>query len=116
MNVLWAAAEPLTARAVLSELGDPKLAYTTVKTVLDRLHTKRLVHREPRHRAWSYHPVGSRDDHVAELMLQALDRTGNRDGALVRFVRGVSPTDAAALRDALASDDRARNRPDPADQ
>lgn len=102
MNVLWARSQPLTARAVLRELGDSELAYTTVKTVLDRLHHKRLVRRELADRAWHYRAVGSRDDHVAELMLHALDQTGDRDGALVRFVRAVSATDADVLRQALA--------------
>ncbi|MGH3479948.1 MAG: BlaI/MecI/CopY family transcriptional regulator [Pseudonocardiaceae bacterium] len=102
MNVLWAQPEPLTARSVLRELGDAELAYTTVKTVLDRLHRKRLVHREPAQRAWRYYAAGGRDDHVSELMLHALDQTGDRDGALIRFARAVSDTDAEVLRQALA--------------
>lgn len=102
MNVLWAQPEPLTARSVLRELGDAELAYTTVKTVLDRLHRKRLVHREPAQRAWRYRAASGRDDHVAELMLRALDQTGDRDGALIRFARAVSDTDADVLRQALS--------------
>jgi hypothetical protein len=39
-------------------------------------------------------------------MLRALDRTGDRDGALVRFARAVSPADADVLRAALDETDR----------
>jgi hypothetical protein len=38
-------------------------------------------------------------------MLAALDSTGDRDGALVRFAQVVSPADADVLRAALPSGD-----------
>jgi predicted transcriptional regulator len=101
MTALWAHPEPVTARTVLREIGDPGLAYTTVKTVLERLTRKQVVTRVNVDRTWHYSPAAARDAYVAELMLRALDRTGDRDGALVRFARSVSQEDAEVLRAAL---------------
>jgi predicted transcriptional regulator len=106
MTALWAHREPVSARAVLRTIDDPDLAYTTVKTVLERLTRKQVVTRVNIDRTWHYSPAASRDDYVAELMLRALDRTGDRDGALVRFARAVSPADAEVLRAALEDPDR----------
>lgn len=108
MTVLWAQTEPVPARAVLRAIGDPDLAYTTVKTVLERLTRKHVVNRTSIDRTWHYAAAATRDDHVAELMLRALDGTGNRDGALVRFARAVSPADAEVLRAALPPPDGGR--------
>ena len=101
MNALWARSEPVSARTVLRAIGDPDLAYATVKTVLERLARKQLVTRTTVDRAWHYAPAAPRDDYIAELMLRALDRTGDRDAALVRFARAVTPAEAEVLRAAL---------------
>ncbi|MGI5133138.1 BlaI/MecI/CopY family transcriptional regulator [Pseudonocardia sp. CA-107938] len=101
MNVLWRQSAPAAVRTVLAALGDPDIAYTTVKTVLERLTRKGIVTRVQVDRSWHYSAAGSRDSYVAELMLAALDRTADRDGALVRFAHTVSETDAAVLRAAL---------------
>jgi predicted transcriptional regulator len=105
MDVLWSRDEPVTVREVLASLSGRELAYTTVMTVLDRLARKGLVRRELDGRAWRYVPAASRDAFVAELMLQALDLTGDRDAALVRFARSVSDPEADVLRDALRPED-----------
>ena len=104
MTALWARTEPVTARTVLQDIGDPELAYTTVKTVLDRLTRKQVVNRSGAGRTWYYTPAASRDEYVAELMLRALDRSRERDGALVRFARAVTPAEAEVLRAALDPD------------
>jgi predicted transcriptional regulator len=101
MNVLWQQSEPAAVRTVLLALGDPDIAYTTIKTVLERLTRKGVVTRVQVDRTWHYTAAGTRDSHVAELMLAALDRSADRDGALVRFAHTVSETDAAVLRAAL---------------
>jgi predicted transcriptional regulator len=106
MAALWARSEPVPARTVLRDIGDSDLAYTTVKTVLERLTRKQVVTRVNIDRTWHYAAAASRDDYVAELMLRALDRTGDRDGALVRFARAVSPADADVLRAALGDPGR----------
>lgn len=104
MTVLWRRSEPMTARSVLRDVGDPDLAYTTVKTVLERLTRKGIATRVNVEGTWHYSAAGTRDDYIAELMLAALDRTGDRDSALVRFARAVSTADADVLRAALDAD------------
>lgn len=101
MAALWTQTEPATARAVLRAIGDQELAYTTVKTVLERLTRKQVVTRVNIDRTWHYTAAASRGAYTAELMLRALDGTADRDRALVRFARSVSRTDADVLRAAL---------------
>jgi predicted transcriptional regulator len=102
MDVLWERDEPASARDVARELAGRDLAYTTVMTVLDRLAKKGFVARERTGRAWQYTPAASRDAYVAGLMLDALDFTGDRGAALVRFARSVSGREAEILRETLA--------------
>jgi predicted transcriptional regulator len=107
MGVLWAAGGPVTAKTVSDELGDRTLAITTVLTVLSRLERKGLVVRSRGERAHTYAAIASREEHVAELMREALGTADDRDGALVRFVGGASEAEIDALRRAL----RTRRRP-----
>jgi predicted transcriptional regulator len=60
LAVLHRAGVPLTAGDVAERLGGP-LAYTTVVTILGRLHTKRQLTRTPRGRAYAYAPVADPD-------------------------------------------------------
>jgi predicted transcriptional regulator len=101
MDVLWEHPEPLTVRQVSGRLTDRDLAHTTVMTVLDRLAKKGFARRERDGRAWRYRAAESREAYVTELMLNALDQTGDRQAALARFVRSVSGAEARALRRAL---------------
>jgi predicted transcriptional regulator len=101
MDVLWEASDPLTVRQVSGLLTERDLAHTTVMTVLDRLSKKGFARRERDGRAWRYHAAGSREAYVTELMLNALDQTGDRPAALARFARSVSGSEARALRRAL---------------
>jgi predicted transcriptional regulator len=101
METLWDAPEPLTGRQVADALASRGLAYTTVLTVLTRLEKKHLVRRDASARAHSYVPVASREDHVAELMQQALGQADDRAAALQHFARSMTPEEAAALRKAL---------------
>jgi BlaI family transcriptional regulator, penicillinase repressor len=103
MDVLWDRGAPATVRDVADVLRDRELAYTTLMTVLDRLAGKGMVERERTGRAWSYRPAASREEYIAQLMLDALDLAGSRDEALVRFARSVSGTEAEVLRAALDS-------------
>ncbi|QXJ26755.1 BlaI/MecI/CopY family transcriptional regulator [Actinomadura graeca] len=108
MEILWAredaGIEAATARDVSRALaGDRDLAHTTVMTVLDRLAKKGFLERERDGRAWRYQPVASREGYVTELMLGALNETGDRDAALAHFVRSVSSDEIDVIRQALAS-------------
>jgi hypothetical protein len=75
-------------------------------TVLDRLAKKGFARRERDGRAWRYRPAATREAYVAELMLTALEQTGDRDAALARFAQSVSGSEAVVLRDALSRLDR----------
>ncbi len=106
MEVLWARVDAGQGAATAREVGraladDRDLAHTTVMTVLDRLAKKGFLQRERDGRAWRYRPVASREGYVAELMLGALDLTGDRDAALAHFARSVSGNEAEVLRRAL---------------
>lgn len=111
MDVLWETADPLTVRQVSGRLVERDLAHTTVMTVLDRLAKKGFARRGRDGRAWRYRASESREAYVTELMLNALDQTGDRQAALARFVRSVSGAEARALRHALEALDRP-DRPD----
>ena len=101
MEVLWETDTPLTVREVSGGLTQRNLAHTTVMTVLDRLAKKGFARRERDGRAWRYRPAATREAYVAELMLTALDQTGDRVAALARFAQSVSGAEADVLRDAL---------------
>lgn len=60
MDVLWAADDALSVRAVLDQLNrdrSPALAYTTVMTVLARLADKGILLRERNGRGYDYRPA-----------------------------------------------------------
>lgn len=99
MQRLWAWDRPASVREVLEDLTRERpLAYTTVMTVLDNLHSKGVVRREKQGRAFLYSPVASREEHTAALMEQALSQSEDRGAALLRFVGRMSDADVAELR------------------
>ena len=102
MNVLWAAGEPLRVRDVLERLtGDRRLAYTTVMTVLDHLHTKGWVSRTRDGRAYNYVPEESREEAGARLLRDVLDSSGDTESVLLHFARSVSDHESELLRRVL---------------
>jgi len=103
MDVLWESDEPLTVRQVGAHLTDRDLAHTTVMTVLDRLAKKGFARRERDGRAWRYCAAADREAYVTELMMHALDQTGDRSAALASFARRVSDAEARVLRRELES-------------
>ena len=107
LDVLWALPEGDSAsvREVHTAISAQRdVAYTTVMTVLDRMHSKELVTREAEGRAFRYQAKSSRGDMTAELMRAALTDIGGGDeaGALVAFVSEATDAERAALRAALA--------------
>ncbi len=110
MEVLWQTDSALTVRQVSNSLAQ-SLAHTTVMTVLDRLAKKGFARRERDGRAWRYRPAATREAYVAELMLTALDQTGDRDAALAWFAQSVSGAEAEVLRDALSTLDQEHLEP-----
>jgi predicted transcriptional regulator len=101
MDVVWAAAAPVCVRDVVDRLAGRRPAYTTVMTVLDRLCGKGVVTRELAGKAWHYSATLTREQFVAQLMLDVLGQTDSRAAALVHFARSVSAEEASALRRAL---------------
>ena len=106
LAVLWDADTPVTASEVLAALpGD--LAYTTIMTILGRLHAKGVVSREPVGRAYAYRPVEGRAEMAAKRMAEVLERTGDQSDVLSRFVARLGPTELEALLAAVRSGARA---------
>lgn len=97
LAVLHASDAALTPLEVQKALADG-LAYTTVMTILVRLHDKRVLVRERRGRAYAYRPVSDRAGLVARRMGQVLDSSPERDSVLARFVDDLSDADEAVLR------------------
>jgi predicted transcriptional regulator len=104
MDVVWTAATPVTVRDVVDRLADRRPAYTTVMTVLDRLAGKGVVTRELAGKAWHYSAAMTREQFVAQLMLDVLGQTDSRSATLVHFARAVSAEEAHTLRRALAGE------------
>jgi predicted transcriptional regulator len=100
LAALWSADGPLTPEEVRSSLGEP-LAYTTVQTVLVRLHEKGVIERRPHGRAYVYSPLLDEKDLAARRMRSLLDSEGDLDGVLSRFVATLDQEQAAALRRVL---------------
>ena len=102
MERLWSWDRPATVREVLADLQkDREIAYTTVMTVMDNLHRKGVLGRELEGRAYRYHPLQSRDEHVAALMGQALSGSTDRTAVLLHFVEQMSPAEVERLREAI---------------
>ena len=103
MESMWASSEPLTVRDVLTELIEERqLAYTTVMTVMDKLHRKGWLDREPVGRAYAYAPRQSKEQYTAELMNEALAASSDRQATLVAFLEQLTPAESATLRNVLA--------------
>jgi predicted transcriptional regulator len=94
--VLAAASGPMTPAQVRDALGGD-LAYTTVMTVLARLHDKETVIRRRSGRAYAYQPAGDDAEVTARRMRRLLEAGEDRARVLSRFVRALSPDDEAVL-------------------
>jgi predicted transcriptional regulator len=100
LAILSARGTALTPAQVRRELSD-ELAYTTVMTVLTRLHAKGFLAREPVGRGFSYRWLMDGTAAAAHQMGRLLDRTDDRAGVLAQFVNALSPADEAVLTDLL---------------
>jgi predicted transcriptional regulator len=115
MEALWDAGKPLLIRELLVPVnaGSPKpSAYTTVQTVADRLVQKGFLSRTADRNAWRYAPTRSREEHVAQVMAEALAGTKDRGPVLARFAEAIDPHDAHRLLVELAQ----RSAPSPEDR
>jgi predicted transcriptional regulator len=102
MEHLWSLDSPTTVRVVLDGMETARpLAYTTVLTVMDNLHSKGFLARERSGRAYFYWPTRSRAEYAAELMGEALADSGDPTTALLRFVQQMPADDVTRLRTLL---------------
>jgi predicted transcriptional regulator len=101
LAVLQSAESALTPGQVRDQLGGG-LAYTTVVTILSRLHAKGVLTRIRSGRAYSYAPVADEPGLAARQMRRVLDAEDDREAVLARFVSGLSPDDGRVLRRMLA--------------
>ncbi|HEU5075016.1 MAG TPA: BlaI/MecI/CopY family transcriptional regulator [Polyangiaceae bacterium] len=114
LEALSRASEPLSVREVQARL-QPKseLAYTTVLTVLDRLHEKDLVRREKRGRAFYYRPHVTAEQwrgQRAAKILAGRDAPPTR-AVLMAFLDGAERVGPGVLHElSLLLDERRRNR------
>lgn len=114
MTALWASA-PSNVPTVLSRINeqrapDPPLAYTTVMTVLARLHEKGVLARVHRGRGYDYTPRFDEAALVQHLSRQEVDELLDRYGdvALAQFAAEVERADPkllSRLRKLARSDD-----------
>jgi predicted transcriptional regulator len=105
MRTLWRRS-PATVAEVLERINtrhDPPLAYTTVLTVLSRLHDKGHVTRERVGRGYAYTAALDEDELVDALSRREVDRLLERYGdvALARFAETLQQVDPELLEDAI---------------
>jgi predicted transcriptional regulator len=91
---------PAKVQRRLGGAGAGSLAYTTVVTILSRLHEQGMVERFRTGRAYAYLAIS--DSALAALrMRRMLDDQRDRDAVLTRFVHDLSADDERRLRQLL---------------
>jgi predicted transcriptional regulator len=102
MDRIWNRQEITTVREIFDELAaEREIAYTTVMSTMDNLHTKGWLAREREGKAYRYWPTLTRAQHSAQLMREALDAGGSSELVLSHFLEQISPEESARLRDVL---------------
>ncbi|MGW0879293.1 BlaI/MecI/CopY family transcriptional regulator [Streptomyces sp. NPDC002671] len=100
LGLLQEAEGALTPGEVAERLGG-ELTYSSVVTILTRMHTKGLLTRAPRGRAYAYAPVTDDAGFAARRMRTVLDERPDREAVLARFADTLSDADADLLRQLL---------------
>ena len=100
LAVLQDAGSALSPGEVRERIGG-SLAYTTVVTILSRLHAKGVLERHKAGRAFLYAPVADEPGLAARRMARVLDGEADREAVLARFVSGLSDRDEELLRQML---------------
>ncbi|MEU8778095.1 BlaI/MecI/CopY family transcriptional regulator [Streptomyces sp. NPDC048606] len=101
LAVLGNAPGPVTVAWVQERLPGA-LAYTTVITILTRLHAKGAVERERVGRSFEWVRVADEAGLAALRMRRVLDGEADREAVLTSFVTSLSPGDEELLRGLLA--------------
>ena len=109
MDRMWSWDHPVAVREVLEDLQSERpLAYTTVMTVMDNLHRKKVLTREKHGRAFLYRPAMTREEHTAAFMGDVLADTPDKTATILQFVEQMPADEAERLRAAL--DEHFQNR------
>jgi predicted transcriptional regulator len=109
LAVLQAARRPLSPGEVRERMSGG-LAYTTVVTILSRLHGKGVLQRRKAGRAYLYEPVADKPGLAARRMARMLDGEPDRQAVLARFVSGLPDADEELLRRMLGEPPAAAGR------
>ncbi len=107
LDILQRAGRPLTPGEVLGRLqgaGAGPLAYTTVVTILSRLHAQGIANRSRAGRAYAYQATAGHAQLAARRMRRVLDAEDDRADVLASFVDGLSTRDERVLRELLGPD------------
>jgi predicted transcriptional regulator len=97
LAVLQEATCALSPAEVRERIG-ADLAYTTVVTILSRLHAKGVLERGKSGRSYRYAPVADQPGLAARRMARVLDGEPDREAVLARFVSALSDSDEDLLR------------------
>ncbi|GAA2609188.1 BlaI/MecI/CopY family transcriptional regulator [Streptomyces axinellae] len=111
LSVLGTASGPVTATWVQQRLGGD-LAYTTVVTILTRLHVKQAVTRTREGRSYVWSPVADEAGLAALRMRRVLDSETDRDAVLASFVSSLGPEDEQLMRELLRAAEEGPVRPE----
>jgi predicted transcriptional regulator len=102
MDRIWDRDGTTTVRKIFDELAaEREIAYTTVMSTMDNLHTKGWLARERDGKAYRYWPTLTREQHSAQLMREVFDAGGGSELVLSHFIEQISPEESARLRAAL---------------
>jgi predicted transcriptional regulator len=106
MEAMWASEEPLCVEEVRAALADSgkDAAYTTIMTTMSRLHSKGLLTRDMKGKAYYYSPKVSRRELTSNVTKQVIDGllTAFAEPTMAYFVEALSDEDPDKL-EALAS-------------
>ncbi|MGX2997126.1 BlaI/MecI/CopY family transcriptional regulator [Streptomyces sp. JNUCC 64] len=104
LAALRSAPGPVNAGWVRDRL-EQDLAYTTVITILTRLHTKGAASRERAGRSFVWTSGADEADLAALRMRRVLDAEADRGAVLARFVTSLEEDDEQTLRALLAQEE-----------
>lgn len=107
LEVLWQAGRPLSPGEVRDLLARSEfageLSYSTVVTILTRLHVKKVLARRRVGRAFRYAPLADEAGLAARRLTALLDGAADREAVLSRFVADLPDRDEELLRRLLGT-------------
>ncbi|GGV41489.1 transcriptional regulator [Actinomadura cremea] len=111
LAALAAADGPVSTAELRARIpGDP--AYTTINTILFRLHAKHMVTRVREGRHYRYLPAVDESRLVADRMRDHLRHASDPSSVLSRFVQDLTSDEERALRAVLEGDGRTPGEPE----